>query len=337
MGRFWCVHLFRLILNTTYANNRPLTFFSIAGKPDNCIGVAELEIELITGRTHQIRGQFAALGCPLVGDAQVSECTTTLHYHLLKLDNISKYQTVTLDMTIQYGGAIPSSAKSKEKTEDFLYPENEKLALQCSALKFLDPLLADDNRDSSEVVSSIKLKRSDRWSSFSLETAFWSSFIQQYEEATSNLSSQHATTSIFDRSRMIESSEQAPSLFHPCTLPPKVSLSKGSNKYVIIKAIRKSASNDSLFFIKSASPEECSGPYHANVAEELLDQLENLGLKASVIGGGRIDYIETDEIAHAHVYGFSYGFGIGDHEMVAAFIEANSNIVATFDNNDGLY
>ncbi|OEU23220.1 hypothetical protein FRACYDRAFT_233389 [Fragilariopsis cylindrus CCMP1102] len=30
--------------------------------------VAELEIELLTGRTHQIRGQLAALGCPIIGD-----------------------------------------------------------------------------------------------------------------------------------------------------------------------------------------------------------------------------------------------------------------------------
>lgn len=43
----------------------------ILGKPTECIGVAELEVELLTGRTHQIRGQFAALGFPLVGDAQV--------------------------------------------------------------------------------------------------------------------------------------------------------------------------------------------------------------------------------------------------------------------------
>eukprot|EP00536_Pseudo-nitzschia_multiseries_P009667 jgi/Psemu1/288604/fgenesh1_pg.277_\ len=29
---------------------------------------SELEIELLTGRTHQIRGQLSALGCPIVGD-----------------------------------------------------------------------------------------------------------------------------------------------------------------------------------------------------------------------------------------------------------------------------
>lgn len=122
-----------------------------------------------------------------------------------------------------------------------------------------------------------------------------------------------------------------------CVLPPKVSLSSGSNKYVIVEATPESPSDDSLLFIKSASPAECSGPYHADVAKELLSQLRSLGHKASVTGGGRIDYLETDEIAHAHVYGFSYGFGKGDHEMVAKFIEANSDIVATFDNNDRLY
>jgi 23S rRNA-/tRNA-specific pseudouridylate synthase len=43
----------------------------IKGRPAKCIAVAELQVELLTGRTHQIRGQFAALGFPLVGDAQV--------------------------------------------------------------------------------------------------------------------------------------------------------------------------------------------------------------------------------------------------------------------------
>ncbi len=33
-----------------------------------CNAWLELEIELLTGRTHQIRGQLAALGCPIVGD-----------------------------------------------------------------------------------------------------------------------------------------------------------------------------------------------------------------------------------------------------------------------------
>jgi len=36
--------------------------------PPNCSGVAEVTVELLTGRTHQIRGQMKALGFPLAGD-----------------------------------------------------------------------------------------------------------------------------------------------------------------------------------------------------------------------------------------------------------------------------
>lgn len=37
-------------------------------KPSLCSFLAELEVELYTGRTHQIRGQLAAMGFPIVGD-----------------------------------------------------------------------------------------------------------------------------------------------------------------------------------------------------------------------------------------------------------------------------
>eukprot|EP00956_Cyclotella_meneghiniana_P008319 scaffold11112_cov69-Cyclotella_meneghiniana.AAC.3 len=111
------------------------------GKPDKCIGAVELEVELITGRTHQIRGQLSALGYPLVGDTQ-------------------------------YGGAVPSSTELK----DIL--GCEKLALQCSALKFLSPVLHNDN----------SMRRSDHWNSFTLNKAFWSPYLKEYERDASNLS-----------------------------------------------------------------------------------------------------------------------------------------------------
>lgn len=48
--------------------------------------VMELEIEDLTGRPHQIRGQLAALGVPLVGDALYGGgvCETGAHRHLWK-------------------------------------------------------------------------------------------------------------------------------------------------------------------------------------------------------------------------------------------------------------
>jgi 23S rRNA-/tRNA-specific pseudouridylate synthase len=67
--------------------------------PTDCQAVVEVEIELLTGRTHQIRGQLSTLGFSLVGDAR-------------------------------YGGALPANYTSAG---------SEKVALQCCELEFLDP------------------------------------------------------------------------------------------------------------------------------------------------------------------------------------------------------
>jgi len=73
---------------------------SVDAVPRKCIAVAELEIELLTGRTHQIRGQLAAEGYPLVGDAQ-------------------------------YGGVLVRPFSSDQ--------EQDQLALQCCELSFALP------------------------------------------------------------------------------------------------------------------------------------------------------------------------------------------------------
>ncbi len=45
-----------------------LRILALHGGPVSEKATCELDIELLTGRTHQIRGQLTALGCPIVGD-----------------------------------------------------------------------------------------------------------------------------------------------------------------------------------------------------------------------------------------------------------------------------
>ena len=277
------------------------------GKPDGCIAIAECEIELLTGRTHQIRGQLAAEGFPLVGD-------------------------------VQYSGAVPNTSsiwkeRCKGRVESFL--DSERLALQCCSLEFLDP----DHNVTLDGIEKKKARRSQRWMKFRLESAFWSPFLSQYDADSSELSSSRATSSLDAEVPLIKQATEDSGLrpdaniIATADLPERVLLSQGSNKYIVVRA---HLDNNEEWFVRSASPEECGGPYHANVAESLLQQLHSLGYTTKVMGGGRIDYVK-EKVKHAHVFGFSYGFGKGDHEKVSEIIEQHTDIIATFDNSNGLY
>lgn len=275
------------------------------GKPNDCVAILELEIELLTGRTHQIRGQMAALSFPLVGD-------------------------------VQYGGAIPNTSSEymkncRGRAEGFL--DSETLALHCSTLEFLDPdVIADDDSDK-EIQRS-----SDRWLSFHLDEAFWTPFVKRYHDESASLSGSSMTYegSFSHRDETSKRPIVATSADEQ-VLPPRVLLSPGSHKYVVIRAIDPTDSRKELWFVRSASPEECGGPYHADVARDLLYRLNSLGYNTKVMGGGRIDFLDNDHVSHAHVFGFSYGFGKGDHEKVSKIIEENTAIIATSDMSDGLY
>jgi hypothetical protein len=53
----------------------------------------------------------------------------------------------------------------------------------------------------------------------------------------------------------------------------------------------------------------------------LREWIEAAGYEVSVTGGGRIHYrITSDGQRIATIYGFSYGFGRGDHARTAAII-----------------
>lgn len=112
--------------------------------PPTCQAIVELEVELLTGRTHQIRGQLSAEGYPLVGD-------------------------------LPYGGADPTSVSEKNK-------DNTRLALQCSQLEFLDPDTKVTQKVKRGHVSEVikMVPSSSRWNGYQLESAWWTPFTQQF-------------------------------------------------------------------------------------------------------------------------------------------------------------
>jgi Janus/Ocnus family (Ocnus) len=80
------------------------------------------------------------------------------------------------------------------------------------------------------------------------------------------------------------------------------------------------------------------------VAQDLREWVSAAGYDVVVTGGGRIDYRVTEPgektaAGTALVYGFSYGFGKGDHEKAASIISewSDGRVVATVDNSPDLY
>jgi Janus/Ocnus family (Ocnus) len=257
----------------------------------------ELEIELLTGRTHQIRGQLSEAGYPIVGDAQ-------------------------------YGGAssVDVRARLRDSSGD------DQLALQCCALDFLDPDIARKQD------GTVDMKRSSRWNRIRLDDAWWTAHLNKYQRDSVLLSEgQRTTDMVADTARgdSATQSQGSTGVAKPHLLPDRVSLSPGRNKYVLVRASHPTdASAPEEWFVKSAAPDECGGPYHGNVAQDLREWIEAAGYEARVTGGGRI-YYRPDENC-ATVYGFSYAFGRGDHRRAAELIR-RTGVYATVDSSPDLY
>jgi hypothetical protein len=265
--------------------------------------IAEIEVILLTGRTHQIRGQLGRLGFPLVGDEQ-------------------------------YGGALSTTTTTTDNNPD---GTDQLLGLQCCELQFVEPDYKEkfhNKRRKNETYGIL----SDRRKSVRLETAWWSPLLEQYEQEVAQESDAAATISMEDPSlkTQIDTDKQGDGQkTRSNLLPPMVQLSPGTHKYVLVKAVNEHDAS-TRWFVKSASASECGGPYHANVAQDLVEWIQAAGYDVKVTGGGRIDYVEGRQ---AHVYGFSYGFGRGDHERVVSLIDefSQGEIVATFDASRNLY
>lgn len=229
---------------------------------------------------------------------------------------------------VLYGGAkgLPHTSHSSEYQPG--YVNSEKLGLHCCELEFLDP---DYYTNAKGHVNGI---RSDRWNTFRLEDSWWSPLLSSHSD---NISDAPTTTSDYEIASTIRKSKkkknQLPSPNQNEKNTPNIRLSPGSHKYVIIKAMQPGF--NPTWFVKSASPVECGGLYHADVAKDIVKELGSKGYDTIVTGGGRIDY--DPERKHATVFGFSYGFGKGDHEFVSLLIAKDTEISSTFDNSDSLY
>ena len=313
--------------------------------PPSCIGVVELEVELLTGRTHQIRGQFAADGFPLVGD-------------------------------VQYGGAVPRNTSEANTTGlrqlDRHFVTSEQLALQCCALEFLDGDVVEKS-DGKTVMSP-----SNRWNKFRLEESWWSPILHRHMTKPSTIGGATTTamvpTSVDDletarrmqtggtrnektdsdandkADTMTDTTLSSSSLSSESSAstgkgpdftkvypeerlwPPRVSLSHGKHKYVLVKAVHPLKPDKEEWFVRSASTKEAQGPYHADVAYELVEWLEALEFEVTVTGGGRIYYNYGQE--EVKVYGFSYGFGMADHQKAGSLIAEHMNLNPKYDKDN---
>jgi phosphohistidine phosphatase len=99
------------------------------------------------------------------------------------------------------------------------------------------------------------------------------------------------------------------------TLPPfpNVTIDDGAHKYVLISAVRH---NERQHFVVSRR----GAAYHKDAAEPVVEALERSGYTSiAILGGGRIR-LDKDN-ATISIYGYSYGFGLADHELSKSIIQ----------------
>eukprot|EP00941_MAST-03F_sp_MAST-3F-sp1_P004719 g4719.t1 len=86
--------------------------------------IAEVKVELITGRTHQIRAQLAAAGLPLIGDPMYNALHKAMQSRLKTLENLGSAEATTM---------VPKNWETCS-----FDTHNPPLLLQCCKLKFAE-------------------------------------------------------------------------------------------------------------------------------------------------------------------------------------------------------
>lgn len=84
-------------------------------------GLSLVEVELLTGRTHQIRAHFASIGCPLLGDGKYGKNETNKKYGGYKKQLLYSYK-LTFDF-LSDAGCLNYLNKNTFEVEDVWFKE----------------------------------------------------------------------------------------------------------------------------------------------------------------------------------------------------------------------
>eukprot|EP00532_Pseudo-nitzschia_australis_P005776 CAMPEP_0168172166 /NCGR_PEP_ID=MMETSP0139_2-20121125/5093_1 /TAXON_ID=44445 /ORGANISM="Pseudo-nitzschia australis, Strain 10249 10 AB" /LENGTH=808 /DNA_ID=CAMNT_0008089767 /DNA_START=396 /DNA_END=2821 /DNA_ORIENTATION=- len=298
--------------------------------PSTTKAVVEVQVSLITGRTHQIRGQLSKLGFPIVGDEQYG----------------GALQLPVETVVNQEQHAAPDSVPTNEVGDDY-EEEPQLLALQCCHIRFPDAEYESvwHKRKHRDVLQG-RPSLSGKMVQDTLEKAWWTPFLKKriaaagagfndidFEDTYENV---QIAPEEQERDKTNNVDVEAMNEIRSDLLPPPVQLCPGRNKYVIAK-LRDPSTKQLRWFVQSAPL-----PYHAEVAFDLLEWIRSVpgyqDTMVEITGGGRIDYdIASSKVS---VYGFSYRYGKGDHVRAAQLIEDSpfgADSVVTYDMSDKLY
>ena len=328
-------------------------------RPNNVKAVAEVHVNLITGRTHQIRGQLSCLGFPIVGDEQYGGAKP-LPLSVPPDDSVSSSTSLSEKKKKREGRG--DDGRSRRRRRNYLTSVQQYLALQCCSVRFPEAEYESIwNRKKQRDVSRGRPNRHGRCVEAALECAWWTPLLKRFDQHNDDITTNAdaATNSVVsdidyddedddddgnsnalvqssvDKHNDIDIQDDINNKIRSDLLPPTVQLSPGRNKYVVAKIRDPSSSKLRTFVISS------TGTYHADVAKELFEWIHSVPgyehVDISVTGGGRVFY--EPKSSSILVYGFSYRYGKGDHAKVVQLIkEYYSSCSATIHyRNDDLF